>query len=290
MGEKFNQFPIIFTHASRTGGGCLSSVMARQYKRAEIYDFYVRVKGGTTKEALDEFLGWPPERKQRMKVLGGHISFGLHKFYDSYAYLTMFRDPVKRVVSLYSLALSNPGYYLHNLVLSNQMKLKDFVGSGLSPELNNGQTRMLSGVEGVKFGECTREMFELARHNLDTYYPVFGITERYDETVLLMQRKFGWDTPYYCTRNVSRNDLAKQPLSPDTLAVIREHNALDIELYRYAKEKFQRMVDAQDSEFRQELARFKKVNGVVQRFSTPRNGYLALHLVEFYSRLKQGAR
>lgn len=290
MGEKFDQFPIIFTHASRTGGGCLSSVMARQYKRAEINDCYVRVKGGTTREALEEFLGWPLERKRRLKVLGGHLSFGLHRFYDRYTYLTMFRDPVKRVVSLYSLALSNPGYYLHNLVMSNQMKLKDFVGSGLSPELNNGQTRMLSGVEGVKFGECTREMFELARHNLDNYYPVFGITERYDETVLLMQRKFGWDTPYYRTRNFSRNDLAKQTLSPDTLAVIREHNALDIELYRYANERFQRMVDAQGPGFEQEMARFKKVNRLVHRFSTPRNGYLALNLIEIYSKLKQVTR
>lgn len=290
MSEKFDQFPLIFTHASRTGGGCLSSIMARQYKRSEIYECYVRVKGGTTKEAVDEFIGWPTERKQRLKVLGGHINFGLHRFYDRATYLTMFRDPIKRIVSLYSLAISDPGYYLHNLVISNQMKLKDFVGSGLSPELNNGQTRMLAGVEGVKFGECTRETFELAKHNLDTYYPLFGITDRYEETVLLMQRKFGWDTPYYRTRNFSRNDLAKQPLSPDTLAVIRERNALDIELYRYANEKFQQMVDAQDSEFQQELARFKKVNGLMRRFSTPRNGYLALSFIEFYSRLKQVVR
>lgn len=290
MSEKFDQFPLIFTHASRTGGGCLSSVMARQYGHADMYDCYVRVKGGTTKEALEEFLGWPAERKRRLKVVGGHINFGLHKFYDRYTYLTMFRDPVKRVVSLYSLALSNPGYYLHNLVISNQMKLKDFVGSGLSPELNNGQTRMLSGAEGVKFGECTREMFEQAKRNLDAFYPVFGVTERYDESVLLMRRKFGWDTPYYRTRNFSRNDLSKQALSPDTLAVIREHNALDIELYQYANERFQRMVDEQGPEFQSELARFKKVNGLVHRFSTPRNGYLALNLIEFYSRLKQIAR
>jgi hypothetical protein len=290
MGEKFDRFPIIFTHASRTGGGCLSSVMGRQYRRAQIYDCYVRVKGGTTREALDEFLGWPLERKRGLKVLGGHLYFGLHRFYERYAYLTMFRDPVKRVVSLYSLALSNPGYYLHNLVISNRMKLKDFVGSGLSPELNNGQTRMLSGVEGVRFGECTREMFELARHNLDTHYPVFGITERYDESVLLMRRTFGWDTPYYRSRNVSRNELSKQPLSPETLAVIREHNALDIELSRHADERFQRMVDAEGPDFEQELARFRKVNGLVHRFSTPRNGYLALNLIQFYSRLRQVTR
>lgn len=162
-------------------------VIGRQYKKSEVFPFYVRLKGGTTREALDEFIAQPAAHQRRLKVLGGHVNFGLHRYFDNYTYLTLFRDPVKRIVSLYSMALSDPRYYLHNIVITNRMKLKDFVSSGLSPELNNGQTRMIAGAENVKFGECTDAMLTLAKKNFDTFYPVFGITERYDESVLLLK-------------------------------------------------------------------------------------------------------
>jgi hypothetical protein len=50
------------------------------------------------------------------------------------------------------------------------------------------------------------------------------------------------------------------------------------------------MVDAEGPDFWPELARFRKVNGLVHRFSTPRNGYLALNLIECYSRLRMVTR
>lgn len=286
MGKRFEQFPIIFTHASRTGGGCLMLVIGRQYRKSEVFPFYVRLKGGTTREALEEFVGQPHERKRQLKVLGGHVNFGLHRYYDSYTYLTLFRDPVKRIVSLYSLALSEPRYYLHNIVVSNRMKLRDFVAGGLSPELNNGQTRMIAGAENVRFGECKRDLLDLAKSNLDTYYPVFGVTERYDESVLLLGRHYGWDTPYYRSQNFSRNSLAKQEIDADTLRVIREHNALDLEFYRYANEKFDRLLAAQPPSFAPELARFQRRNRVFHNLSTPGNRYLGQKTLHAYSRLK----
>jgi len=290
MGRDGEQFPIIFTHTSRTGGGCLMQVLRRQYKASQVFPFYVKLKGGSTREALEEFIALPDERKKQFKVLGGHVHFGLHRHFDRYTYLTLFRDPVKRIVSLYTLALTSPRHYLHNIVVSNRMKLADFVGSGISPELNNGLTRMISGVEKVKFGGCTRELLEQAKHHLDAHYPVFGITERYDESVLLMKHYYGWGNPYYRTRNFSRTDLARQEVPPETLKVIQEHNALDIELYRYADQKFQAMLGRQDSAFQAELARFKKVNGWVKKLSSPRNGYFAITVLDAYSKLKHIAQ
>jgi hypothetical protein len=286
MGKRFEQFPIIFTHASRTGGGCLMLVIGRQYRKSEVFPFYVRLKGGTTREALEEFIGRPSERKRELKVLGGHVNFGLHKYYDNYTYLTMFRDPVKRIVSLYSLALTEPRYYLHNIVVSHRMKLRDFVGSGLSPELNNGQTRMIAGAENVRFGECKRDLLDLAKSNLDAYYPVFGITERYDESVLLLKQHYGWDTPYYRSQNFSRNNLSKQEVDAETLRVIREHNALDIEFYSYANEQFRQLLARQPPAFGAELARFRKYNRVFHKLSTPGNHYLGQKVLHTYSRFR----
>ena len=79
MSKGGSHFPIIFTHTSRTGGGCLMQVLRRQYKRSQVCPFYVKSKGGSTQEALEEFIALPAERKQRFKVLGGHVHFGLHR-------------------------------------------------------------------------------------------------------------------------------------------------------------------------------------------------------------------
>jgi hypothetical protein len=287
MEKKFDKFPIIFTHASRTGGGCLTLILNRQYKIDELFLFYVRSKGGTTREALDEFLSLSKEQKQTYKVLGGHFHFGLHRFYDKYTYITLFRNPVKRIVSLYSIALTVPEYYLHNIVIANRMSLKDFVGNGLSPELNNGQTRMISGVEQVPFGKCTREMLNLAKKNFDENYPIFGITERYDESVLLMKDFFGWCSPYYNTRNTSSQSLKRMEVSDDVIELIKEYNKLDIEFYQYACERFQSIIDKQDKSFHKELARFKKRNGYMQKWGNPKNKYLSFEILNIISEFRK---
>jgi len=287
MLHTFHNYPIIFTHSSRTGGGCLMLVMERQYKNSQIFPFYVWKKGGTTQDALESFVNMPPEKKAKYKVLGGHVPFGLHKFYDQYSYLTLFRDPVKRIISLYSLALSDTGYYLHNIVVSNNMSLKEFVASGISPELNNGQVRMLGGFQDIRFNHCTRDMLEMAKLNFDYYYPVFGITERYDESVLLMQQYYGWATPYYQSRNTSKSNLSNISLSQDTLDVISHTNSLDIELYQYANRRLDSLIEAQGPYFKSKLQVFINRNRLLQKYSNERNRHFAFALLNMYSKIKR---
>lgn len=286
MKKRLDNHPIIFTHASRTGGGCLMLTLKRQYNNDHIYSFYVRLKGGSTRESLQEFVDLSDQQKQQYKVLGGHVNFGLHRFYKEYTYITLFRDPVKRAISLYSLALADPTYYLHNIVFSNNMTLRDFVTSGISPELDNGQTRMLAAAENIPFGRCSPQLLQQAKDNVNRYYPVFGITERYDETVLLLQRHFNWQVPYYQTKNVSKNNLTVNKISPDTIEAIKEINKYDLELYKWANAKFQEKVDAQGPAFAAEVQAFSKVNKRLQHYSTPRNGYLAFNILGAYRKLK----
>jgi aldehyde:ferredoxin oxidoreductase len=61
--------------------------------------------------------------------------------------------------------------------------------------------------------------------------PFFELTERYDETLLLLKKSFNWRMPFYTRRNVNKRRLFKEDVSAETLRKIEADNALDIALY-----------------------------------------------------------
>ena len=78
----------------------------------------------------------------------GHMGFGLHDYLPQGAsYITMLRDPIDRIVSHYYYVLQNQGHYLHKEVAGKGLSLEQFADSALSTELDNGQTRVLAGLE-----------------------------------------------------------------------------------------------------------------------------------------------
>lgn len=49
----------------------------------------------------------------------------------------------------------------------------------------------MSGVEkSVPFGKVTREMLEQAKENLMCHFKVIGLTERFDESMMLLRKDF----------------------------------------------------------------------------------------------------
>ncbi|MEO5579030.1 MAG: hypothetical protein ABIR58_00110 [Gemmatimonadaceae bacterium] len=71
------------------------------------------------------------------------------------------------------------------------MSLHDFVTNPPFREVDNDQTRRIAGEE-PPLGRCTSAMFELAKQNLRRHFRVVGVTDRFDETLLLMKQAFGW--------------------------------------------------------------------------------------------------
>jgi hypothetical protein len=139
------------------------------------------------------------------------------------------------------------------------MTLKDYVCSGITPELDNGQTKFLSNVPLLEFGKCSSEVLEIAKENLRKM-AVVGLTERFDETLLVLKRTFGWSTPFYFRHNVSPNRPRKQDIPQDTLRAIEKLNELDFELYKYAKELLEQHIQKYFPSIRAELGMFKCLN------------------------------
>jgi hypothetical protein len=187
----------------------------------------------------------------------GHNPYGLHELIPRPStYVTMLRDPEKLVVSLYDYIRRREKHLLHDQVVGNDMSLEAFVTSGISLEADNSQLRAITGDTVTPFGGCDAEMLEKAKRHIDERFALAGLTERFDESVVLLGRAFGWTRLYYLKANVARSQ-DRTPPSPEAMELIRSQNSLDIELYRWVADRVEQQI-ASDPTFDDALARLRR--------------------------------
>jgi hypothetical protein len=231
----------IFTHIPKTAGTTLRSVADVQYAPHQIVEVY----GAHIANAHHYLRGLSEDVRRDALWLRGHISFGCHAVFERpYRYITLLRDPLKRVVSLYNYILRDRGHHLHAYVRGHG--LRGFALGGVTTEADNGMVRQLCGLAGefpqdlevapaVPFGRCTRELLEVAKQNLAAHYAVVGLVERFDDSLAMMCIACGWVAMPHKRRNVTRRARAYDRSIDREIAA---QNALDYELYRHAEELF----------------------------------------------------
>jgi hypothetical protein len=222
---------LIFIHVPRTGGTTLNTVIERQYPRHSTFT----IDGKRVSESIIQFKSLPLEDRAQIKCLKGHMLFGLHEYLPQpTAYISMLRDPVDRIISHYYFVLRTSDHYLHETVVSKKMDLTDYVSSGISMELKNGQACAMSG----RYAKST-DVLETAKRNLRQHFLLVGLAERFDESLMLFSKLLGWKKVWYIKRNVVQERPAKNELPIQVLNTIRKHNELDIELYEFCKQIFE---------------------------------------------------
>ena len=153
--------------------------------------------------------------------------------------------------------------------------------SKLPVMLDNGQTRLLSGVWGdVAYGKMDESHLVRAQRHLSDHFAVVGLQEEFDSSLLLMQKAFGWRRIEYRKRNVTQNRPDREALSAETLSAIRNANLLDLRLYEYARQLFRRQLRQQGALFKARVRLFPLEN----RF---RRRYWALRRVSLRQFLKE---
>jgi hypothetical protein len=108
-------------------------------------------------------------------------------------------------------------------------------------------------------GPVSQATLEAAKRNLQEHFIGVGISERFDETVLMFRNLLGWENAYYAKENVTRNRSAKPDVAHDVIKAIEETNALDIELYAFGKELFFDLLKKHGAD-QEEVKAFKKWN------------------------------
>ena len=113
----------------------------------------------------------------------------------------------------------------------------------------NLQTRWVSGCVDFDsvippYENLPANALDLAKENIENFFSVCGLIERFDESLLLMQKILGWKNVYYMRRNVGKRQASKDQLPRATLRLIEKHEEKDLELFEYATKRLAEMLDA----------------------------------------------
>jgi hypothetical protein len=242
---------LVFLHIQKTAGMTLRKVLLREYDGRSAVKLMPNhfAKESSFEAVRDLVAGRPPA----LRVVHGHILFWDDVPWPEDArFFSVLRDPVERVISHH--------YWLADRKIEAGGRLTYGLEEGVRTAMirDNLQTRVLSGADPAG-RMADREMLERAKANLDRC-AVVGLVERFDATLLLLARAFGWSQPYYRRENVSSTRPRREEIDVAAIAAIEEHNALDRELYEYARTRFERDCAAQGPFFELEVDAFRRVN------------------------------
>ena len=173
INQKKSSPLVIFLHIPKAAGTTLRDILYRQYEKEHIYE----LDGKKFSQSQEDFKHLNAKEKDKIRLLMGHMYFGLHEFVQSpSSYITMLRDPVEKVISYYyfvSKVTKHPDY---ELIKSQNVSLKEYCTMN-KPNMCNAQTRFLAG-ENFSQVNNEPEMLKQAKKNLQEYFSIVGITER----------------------------------------------------------------------------------------------------------------
>ena len=102
---------------------------------------------------------------------------------------------------------------------------------------DNLMTRFLFGGESV-YGELPHDALERAKANIAGFWFV-GVGERLDDSIILLGRKLEIGLMPYNRKRETLLFPHPHDASAELLGQVAEHNALDVELHRFARERFE---------------------------------------------------
>jgi hypothetical protein len=249
---------VIFLHIPKTAGTTLLEILDRQYPPEAVFSI-----GAIAQESIAQFEMMDEEERSKIRLLRGHMGYGLHEFLPGpVQYFTILRDPVARVISHYNFIRRTPDHYLYDRVIGGNLSLHALLQENYALMLNDAQVRLISGVWGdVPFGEVTLEMLETAKKNLAQSFPVVGLTEQFDKTVLLLKETFNWpgDIAYH-KRNVTREGMTVDTLPAETIKLIRRVNRQDQALYDFGRKLFKKQCARRGPGFDLRVRNFQRIN------------------------------
>lgn len=223
---------IIFIHILKCGGTSLRHMLLDEYG----YDAIAPVPlGGATGDfayphlhgvfPLQHQSTITPKAVKDYQVVMSHYDIQIASRLPEWHIMTMLRHPVEQLYSLFRFMKRNPDLKkMHSDI--QHMGFEEWVCSNAAKPYFNTQTKYLSS--------HNQPTVHIAISWLLHGRLIYGILERFDESIALFNESFGWA--------MNSQHLNKAPsrtaLSQDTMRMAEEYQRDDMELYRIACELF----------------------------------------------------
>lgn len=254
-----NVTPIIM-HLEHTGGSTLRQIVENQYPADQIYYLFYN----KSKTPVDDLMAMSEAERGRYRVFLGHLFYGLHRWVPGEStYLTWMRDPIERIVSGYNYQFRKTKRRHHAAYVSGAMTWARHLETRWRSAAQVG--RVAGGDDDLirRFNTQTlpENAVETALEHLENDFAMVGVTERYDEMLLLMKQLLGWQNPMsYVRVNVSVNRPRFSDLSADDKKLIEAAAEIEYPVYEYAKKRFERDLSRYVGDLEKDLAEFKRQN------------------------------
>ncbi len=218
---------VVFDHIPKTGGQSFATVIRTVYGNENVKN----VRAG-------EDIGRALFQNTKYKAVIGHFFLKPDiGFADQRQYITIFRHPIDRIVSIFNF------YSSGDLGVEDAATIKvktltsfdEFIENDdplIGPMISNFYTRHYAAYLSNKIADITA-----AKAALD-HFDMVGLLEQFSKTVDLFCYKtattFDGDLPHV---NVSS---ARHHISPEALAKVEKMNEADLELWVHAKNRFEK--------------------------------------------------
>jgi hypothetical protein len=199
--DRYKTF--FFIHIPKCAGTSLSIVLNGMYPHERVY----QIDDSRYEQSSEEFRHLTAQEKLSFTLVDGHMYYGLYSSMPhEVSHITMLRDPLKRLISLYNYGLSTPAVSWRVRMLEEKPTLVDFVKGHYTNTADNGIARFLSGpnLDCAAYGHCGHETANQAISNLKAHFSAIGFLEEFDQSLLLFKHVFAWEKqPLYKRRNVT---------------------------------------------------------------------------------------
>jgi len=236
---------LCFIHIERCGGTTFHRILKRNFPFSYFsFSPHKGREGESGFELYSDSLKILTKYYPMISGIGGHTT----RVYLNYNrvikktifYFTFLRDPVKRY-------LSHIAYY----IVRNNFHQKNYIEEFIADKrFNNLQTRRIAGCPDLK----------KAKDYLTNEIKFIGITERFDESLLILNRMLNYGLSIHYKREntlVSSQKLQYQNLPERIQTSIIKNNRLDLELYEFGKELFIKQINQYGDSLINDLDRYR---------------------------------
>lgn len=230
--------PVVYVHIPKAAGTSLKNLLSRVYAGRPVFFFTPRTG------ELDRLRALPPDARRRVAVVAGHEPFGYQDVFRgcrvSPAVITVLREPVARVVSLFRYIHRDSEHPRHSEFVENGVTVDDVYRRLRLPAFDNHMTRFLAGRRAFAkpFGELDADDLEAAKHNLAAGCRAFGLQEHFERSIAWFGRELGWPDAEAGDLNRAPRRSTVADVDDADRRLIAGHNALDAALYAFAVSVF----------------------------------------------------